>query len=57
MASKWLSCSKFTVLVELDDDYVIIKGAPIIGKFVGQPYSDLRTWVNNFPPVMEEWLY
>lgn len=47
MPSYWLSCKKFTVQVEVDDNGIITEGAPIVKKFVGQPIVNLTRWMND----------
>lgn len=47
----WVSCVKFTCYVETDDipgkACVIIGGAPIIRKFIGQPFPNLVKWMTK----------
>lgn len=41
-----ISCSKFTCSFSVEDD-VIVDAAPIIRKFIGQPWGNLIRWVNK----------
>jgi len=41
----WVSCSKFTIQVNIDDAGVIIWTAPIARKFIGQHIGALHTWM------------
>jgi len=43
--SYWLSCAKFTIQVEMDQDNVIVFTAPIVKKFVGQEFDCLVEWM------------
>jgi hypothetical protein len=40
----WVSCTRFTVLVETDERGVIVGGAPIVRRFIGQPLHALLKW-------------
>jgi hypothetical protein len=42
----WLSCSRFTVGVEIKDG-VIVDAAPIVRKFIGQPTRNLGRWMRG----------
>lgn len=44
MKKYWLSCSRFTVQVNVDERNIIIWTAPITRKFVGQPLTNLLRW-------------
>lgn len=46
-AAYWVSCNKFTILVETEDR-VIIKAAPIARKFIGQNLNNLFNWFKKF---------
>lgn len=52
--SYWLSCKKFTVWVAVDDDEKIIKAAPVVKKFVGQPLANLEKWFASFGGFKKE---
>ena len=51
-----------TFAVDVDDDDVIRDTAPVVGKFVGQPLSNLLRWLGRYgsvnvvelPPVADE---
>lgn len=43
----WISCSKFTVLVETTPDEKIAMAAPIVFKFRGQPLENLLRWARR----------
>lgn len=47
MTSWWLSCSKFTVQVEADDEQIVRKAAPIVHRFIGQPMHRLVGWASK----------
>jgi len=47
MSTWWLSCSKFTICVTVDDDHIITEAAPIARKFVGQPAANLKRWMQK----------
>lgn len=40
----WVSCNKFTCYVGTDKSLKIIKAAPIVRKFTGQPLGNLIKW-------------
>lgn len=43
---RWFLSSKvMTIEVEVDDNGVIIKAAPIAKKFIGQKFDNLTTWM------------
>lgn len=44
MTKYWLSCSRFTIQVNTDDNGIIVWTAPIARKFVGQPLQNLVRW-------------
>jgi len=44
MKSVWVSSTKWTVRVGVDDAEVIREAAPIVGTFVGQPLENLVRW-------------
>ena len=43
----WFSCPKFTVLVIINHNGFITGAAPIIKRFVGQPFCQLQWWVEK----------
>jgi hypothetical protein len=47
MSNGWYWCSAgfATFLVQVDHDY-IINAAPIVRKFIGQPFNNLLKWKN-----------
>jgi len=47
MKSYWMSTSKMTVSVDVDNRDVIVAAAPIVYKFIGQPISNLRNWLSR----------
>ena len=53
----YLTCRKFTIKVVTDEDDKIIEAAPIVRKFVGQPFANLVRWVGRItgekPEVVE----
>ena len=48
MKRVWVSCSKFTVRVEIDEDARIIRAAPIVHRFQGQNLRNLLEWADKF---------
>jgi hypothetical protein len=42
-----LDCSKFCGYVKIDDNEIIIDAMFIIKKFIGQPLSNLTSWVSK----------
>ena len=42
----WVSCRKMTGLIEVEDG-IVRGGAPIFGRFVGQPVRNLRRWMRS----------
>lgn len=47
MRTYWLSCSKLTCAFDVNDNDIVIKAAPILRKFCGQPKENLLRWVQN----------
>ena len=47
----WVSCDKFTVIVYCNGDNKIYFTAPILSKFLGQPFSNLEFWLKKFNGV------
>ena len=45
MKCYWVSSNKMTVCVDVDGG-VIVKAAPIVRKFIGQPLANLVRWLN-----------
>jgi len=43
----WVSCNKFTVWVEVENE-TIKKTAPVVAKFIGQPFYNLCRWFAKF---------
>jgi len=43
----WLSSNKMTVIVEVNHRGIIVKAAPIVRKFLGQPISNLIKWMKR----------
>jgi len=53
MTSKhWVSCVKFTVQVDTNEEGRIIIAAPIVRVFRGQPLTNLLTWCKQFGGVV-----
>lgn len=52
----WLSNEKMTVKVVVRNTK-IIAAAPIVRKFLGQPFQNLVSWMNRIAPGMQwNWL-
>jgi hypothetical protein len=49
----WLTHPKMTVAVGVDEDLIIVEAAPIVGRFVGQPITNLTNWLNAMGPGLE----
>ena len=47
MTSYWLSSNRMTVLVRVDDNHIVTNAAPVVHKFIGQPFSNLRRWMQG----------
>ncbi len=43
----WVSCPKFTVHIETDEDGVITVAAPIVRSFIGQSVGELTRWARS----------
>lgn len=43
-----ISCTRFTVAVYVNSDGMIVDAAPLVRKFVGQPFINLTRWVRRF---------
>lgn len=48
----WVSCRIFTVQVNVRGG-VVVEAAPIVSKFLGQPFWRLQSWAKRFPPYRE----
>ncbi len=53
MKKYWVSCTKFTVQVNVDDTGKIVWAAPIVRQFVGQPFANLERWIDKWRPRIE----
>jgi hypothetical protein len=49
----WLSCPIFTVQVNVDCNMIITSAAPIVTRFIGQPYLNLWNWARRSGPAKE----
>lgn len=47
----WVSCVKFTVQVTVNEEGRIVEAAPIVRKFIGQPFANLKKWASSFGGV------
>ena len=47
----WISCPQFTVQVDVDSDGEISAIPPILRKFLGQPYQNLKCWLRRVAPT------
>ena len=43
----WVSCLRFTVMVETDVRGIVTGGAPIVRRFQGQPLKNLLAWARS----------
>ena len=43
----WFSCSRFTTYCISDNKNIIVKGGPIIGRFMGQHVKNLVDWMKK----------
>jgi len=48
----WLSCNRFTVYVECDEEGIILRAAPLVYKFIGQHFDCLVEWAGGFGGVV-----
>jgi len=48
MIKYWISCNKFTVQVDTDENFIIKNAAPIVKVFIGQPFLNLIRWSRKF---------
>jgi hypothetical protein len=46
----WISCPQFTAQVDVDEDGEISAAPPILKKFLGQPYQNLKCWLRRVAP-------
>ena len=44
MKTYWVSCSKMTVMVEVDNKGRVVDAAPVVRRFIGQPFRNLTLW-------------
>jgi len=44
----WVSCLKFTVKSETDDNGKIVDATPVVQVFIGQPLNNLISWFERF---------
>jgi len=51
--SHWVSCSRFTVRVDVVDG-VIVRGAPLVRRFVGQRLDNLLHWARSIGGLRHE---
>lgn len=54
MSAYWLSCRHFTVLVTVGPDGRIHSAAPIVRRFVGQPFGNLTRWAERLGGLRAE---
>lgn len=52
----WVSNPRMTVAVRLDEQGRIVESAPIVRKFIGQPFSNLFRWMNSMGRTVAETL-
>jgi hypothetical protein len=52
----WVSCSRFTVLVETDERGIITRAAPIVRRFEHQPLANLLRWARSLGGFIYELL-
>lgn len=50
----YVSCTKFTCFVETENN-IIIYTAPILSRFIGQKFDNLKYWIRNWNPHIEEY--
>ena len=50
----YVSCTKFTCLVEIENDGTIVYAAPILNRFIGQSFTNLKNWIKNWQPIIKE---
>ncbi len=49
----WVSCPKFTVKLIIKNG-MIVDTAPVVKRFIGQPYMNLINWFRRFGKVRVE---
>jgi hypothetical protein len=54
MTRHWISCTRFTVEVETDERGIVVKAAPIVCKFQGQPLVNLLAWAMELGGLKHE---
>ena len=52
----WFSCQGFTISMVVSEDDVIVGCAPVIKKFLGQPFDHLVSWANRKWPDSVEYM-
>jgi len=57
LTSWWLSTERMTVLVDVDDSDMVVRGPPIVRKFVGQPLTNLVRWLQKQPGFIGQEVY
>lgn len=50
----WMSNKSMTVRVTIDQNDYIIDAAPVVRKFIGQRYRNLRSWLDKNGDYHEE---
>lgn len=50
----WLSNSKMTIKVKVNKGR-IVAAAPIVRRFIGQPFHNLNTWMYRMDDKMRIW--
>lgn len=52
----WISCAKWTSRVVVDETGVIVKTAPVVRRFIGQPVENLLRWAARIGGLrVESW--
>jgi hypothetical protein len=54
MTSHWVSCTRFTVRVEVNERGIITGAAPLVRRFVGQPLGNLLRWTAGIGGLRHE---
>ena len=52
----WFTCQGFTITMVLSENDVIVGGAPVISKFLGQPFDNLVAWAKRKWPGSVEYM-
>lgn len=47
MKTLWLSSARMTVCVDVDEKDIIRKNPPILHRFTGQPFRNLKEWMER----------